>query len=59
VLEPFDQNDGARAVSLCYKTNVAVCQSYMQSVRLSPVADFMFLKDLSRAASATTRSARQ
>ncbi len=46
-------------ISLWYKTNVAVFQPDIQGVRLSPIADFLFLKDLSRAASATTSSARQ
>jgi peptide/nickel transport system substrate-binding protein len=46
-------------ISLWYKTNVAVFQPDIQGVRLSPIADFMFLKDLSRAASASTSSARQ
>ena len=45
-------------ISLWYKTNVAVFQPDKQDVRLSPIADFLFLKDLSRAASATTSSAR-
>lgn len=45
--------------SLWYKTNVAVFQPDKQGVRLSPIVDFLFLKDLSRAASATTSSARQ
>ena len=36
-------------VSLWYKTNVAVFQPEITGVRLSPIADFTFLKDLSRA----------
>jgi peptide/nickel transport system substrate-binding protein len=35
-------------VSLWYKTNVAVFQPGIQGVRLSPIADFTFLKDVSR-----------
>jgi peptide/nickel transport system substrate-binding protein len=35
-------------VSLWYKTNVAVFQPDIQGVRLSPIADFTFLKDVSR-----------
>ncbi len=46
-------------ISLWYKTNVAVFQPDIQGVRLSPIADFLFLKDLSRGATATTSSARQ
>ena len=52
-------------VSLWYKTNVAVFQPEITGVRLSPIADFTFLKDLSRAghgaagASAGAASARR
>jgi ABC-type transport system substrate-binding protein len=35
-------------ISLWYKTNVAVFQPGIQGVRLSPIADFTFLKDVSR-----------
>ena len=35
-------------VSLWYKTNVAVFQPDINGVRLSPIADFTFLKDVSR-----------
>ena len=35
-------------ISLWYKTNVAVFQPDIHGVRLSPIADFTFLKDLSR-----------
>jgi peptide/nickel transport system substrate-binding protein len=37
-------------VSLWYKTNIAVFQRDITGVRLSPIADFGFLKDVSRAA---------
>ena len=37
-------------ISLWYKTNVAVFQPDLRGVRLSPIADFSFLKDVSRAA---------
>lgn len=37
-------------VSLWYKTNVAVFQPNLSGVRLSPIADFTFLKDVARAA---------
>lgn len=37
-------------VGLWYKTNVAVFQPDIQGVQLSPIADFTFLKDVSRAA---------
>jgi peptide/nickel transport system substrate-binding protein len=36
-------------ISLWYKTNVAVFQPDIHGVRLSPIADFMFLKDVYRA----------
>ena len=44
-------------ISLWYKTNVAVYQPDLTGVRLSPIADFAFLKDVSRAsfAAAATR----
>jgi peptide/nickel transport system substrate-binding protein len=35
-------------ISLWYKTNVAVFQPDIQGVRLSPIADFTFLKDVHR-----------
>jgi ABC-type transport system substrate-binding protein len=37
-------------ISLWYKTNVAVFQPDIHGVRLSPIADFMFLKDVYRSA---------
>lgn len=40
-------------VSLWYKTNVAVYQPDLTGVRLSPIADFAFLKDVSRNLQAT------
>jgi peptide/nickel transport system substrate-binding protein len=40
-------------VSLWYKTNVAVAQRGLSGVRLTPLADFYFLKDVSRVAVAT------
>jgi peptide/nickel transport system substrate-binding protein len=42
--------DDVPYISLWYKTNVAVFQPDIQGVRLSPIADFTFLKDLSRQA---------
>ena len=36
-------------IPLWYKTNVAVFQPGLQGVRLSPIADFTFLKDVERA----------
>ena len=36
-------------ISLWYKTNVAVFQPDIHGVRLSPIADFTFLKDVYRA----------
>ena len=44
--------DDVPYISLWYKTNVAVFQPDIQGVRLSPIADFTFLKDLSRTAPA-------
>jgi peptide/nickel transport system substrate-binding protein len=35
-------------ISLWYKTNVAVFQPEIHGVKLSPIADFTFLKDVSR-----------
>jgi len=35
-------------IPLWYKTNVAVFQPGLQGVRLSPIADFTFLKNVSR-----------
>jgi peptide/nickel transport system substrate-binding protein len=42
-------------VSLWYKTNVAVYQPDLEGVRLSPIADFTFLKDVHRQAPASTQ----
>lgn len=42
--------DDVPYISLWYKTNVAVFQRDIHGVRLSPIADFTFLKDLSRRA---------
>jgi ABC-type transport system substrate-binding protein len=39
-------------ISLWYKTNIAVSQPDLRGVRLSPIADFTFLKDVSRVATA-------
>jgi len=36
-------------ISLWYKTNIAVFQPDITGVKLSPIADFAFLKDVSRA----------
>ena len=36
-------------ISLWYKTNVAIAQPDLDGVTLSPIADFAFLKDVSRA----------
>jgi peptide/nickel transport system substrate-binding protein len=41
-------------ISLWYKTNVVVAQPDIRGVHLSPIADFMFLKDVSRAPAAAT-----
>jgi ABC-type transport system substrate-binding protein len=38
-------------ISLWYKTNVAIFQPDIHGVRLSPIADFTFLKDVYRQAS--------
>ncbi|MGE0450775.1 MAG: ABC transporter substrate-binding protein [Vicinamibacterales bacterium] len=38
-------------ISLWYKTNVAVARRELSGIRLSPVADFYFLKDVARIAS--------
>ena len=35
-------------IPLWYKTNIAVFQPGLDGVRLSPIADFTFLKDVSR-----------
>jgi peptide/nickel transport system substrate-binding protein len=35
-------------ISLWYKTNFAVAQRSLDGIRLSPVADFLFLKDVAR-----------
>jgi hypothetical protein len=40
-------------ISLWYKTNIAVFQPDIHGVRLSPIADFMFLKDVYRSAPGT------
>ena len=40
--------DDAPYVSLWYKTNVAVFQSALHGVHLSPIAEFTFLKDVAR-----------
>ena len=40
-------------VSLWYKTNVAVAQRNLTGIRLTPLADFNFLKDVARSAAAT------
>jgi ABC-type transport system substrate-binding protein len=42
--------EDAPYISLWYKTNVAVYQPDIQGVRLSPIADFTFLKDVYRSA---------
>jgi ABC-type transport system substrate-binding protein len=41
-------------ISLWYKTNVAVFQPDLQGVRLSPTADFLFLKDVHRSGAPLT-----
>ena len=41
-------------ISLWYKTNIAVFQSDIHGVRLSPIADFTFLKDVYRSAPGST-----
>ena len=43
-------------ISLWYKTNLAVAQPDLRGVRLSPVADFTFLRDVTRVASDAGRS---
>lgn len=40
-------------VSLWYKTNVAVAQKGLTGIRLTPLADFYFLKDVARVVAAT------
>jgi peptide/nickel transport system substrate-binding protein len=40
-------------VSLWYKTNVAVARRELTGVRLTPIADYYFLKDVARIAAAT------
>jgi peptide/nickel transport system substrate-binding protein len=40
-------------ISLWYKTNVAVAQRSLSGVRLNPLADFLFLKDVARVAATT------
>jgi peptide/nickel transport system substrate-binding protein len=47
--------DDVPYVSLWYKTNVAVFQRDLEGVRLSPIADFTFLKDVHRVSSAAHR----
>jgi peptide/nickel transport system substrate-binding protein len=44
-------------VSLWYKTNVAVYQPALTGVRLSPIADFSFLKDVARVTPAASPGA--
>jgi len=39
-------------ISLWYKTNAAVAQRTLAGIHLLPTADFIFLKDVSRTASA-------
>ena len=39
-------------ISLWYKTNVAVFQPDLEGVPLSPIADFLFLKDVHRSGAA-------
>lgn len=39
-------------ISLWYKTNVAVAQKTLAGVRLTPLADFLFLKDVARVSAA-------
>lgn len=41
-------------LSLWYKTNVAVARRELRGVRLSPMADFLFLREVSRGAPAVT-----
>jgi peptide/nickel transport system substrate-binding protein len=41
-------------ISLWYKTNVAVFQPDLQGIKLSPIADFTFLKDVVRAPHGST-----
>jgi peptide/nickel transport system substrate-binding protein len=43
-------------ISLWYKTNVAVFQPDIHGVRLSPIADFTFLKDVYRSSPGSTGS---
>lgn len=51
--------EDAPYVSLWYKTNVAVAQAGLDGIRLSPSADFTFLKDVTKiTAKATTNTAR-
>ena len=42
--------EDAPYIPLWYRTNVAVFQPDLEGVRLSPVADFTFLKDVHRRA---------
>jgi len=44
--------DEAPYISLWYKTNVAVAQRTLTGLRLLPVPDFIFLKDVSRTTAA-------
>lgn len=44
--------EAAPYIPLWYRTNVAVFQPDLQGVRLSPIADFTFLKDVRRVAAA-------
>jgi peptide/nickel transport system substrate-binding protein len=45
--------DDVPYISLWYKTNVAVAQRGLSGVRLTPIADYMFLKDVARVGAAT------
>ena len=45
--------EDAPYISLWYKTNVAVAQSALSGIRLTPLAEFTFLKDVSRRAEAS------
>jgi peptide/nickel transport system substrate-binding protein len=47
--------DDVPYISLWYKTNVAVFQPGITGVRLSPIADFTFLKDVSRSPQVPTQ----
>ena len=49
--------EDAPYISLWYKTNVAVAQPDLTGIRLTPLAEFTFLKDVSRQSGPTTSSA--